>query len=503
VAALLLLVLTTAAWLSGSFPLFTRGLWYDEGVTQTIVADPDLLHSMRALAGGVDMHPPAYYLALRAFAAVLGRADEVVLRSFAFLCTVAGLAGVYATLRFAYPPLASLAGALGLCAQPLVLNHAVEARHYNLLFAEVAWFCYLLLRSRAPGARPRVVVCLMLTAALTATTHYFGIICVALVLAGDLLVFPRPAGANRVRALALTAGVIAVLACAPMVRSQRASVSVPSWLAVPDAGIIRQVLSEVFLPGYLGLGLVGAAGLIALHRHGSRPAQAPPAVRRNPRRLAGVVSLALLPFVLLALSYLYQPVFMARYALPAVIALAPLLAWICARAPRWAVVALCAGFCVASGLGFRTMTDHYQSRDRDRALFLAFLREKCPGDAPIVFQTPLRLSFVSRYANDMAARCYQLDYERDDLDEGLDPRFFLFNRDQARQEAAYYGRPALLNCGTVKPPVVYVVFDEPDLLPRFRSLAGAEQRALDFGVYELRFPQPESAEKQQRTAPPS
>jgi hypothetical protein len=490
VAALLLAVLTASAWAFGAISLFGRGLWYDEGLTQTLVADPSLRHAMRALAGGVETHPPTFYLALRAVAAVTGRADEVVLRSFSWFCALAALVGVYATLRFAFRPLPSLAAVLVLSAHSLVLSYAVEARHYALLLAEIAWLCYFLRRSREPRGRRWFVAAAAVTAVLAATTHYFGIIGVGLVLAGDTLVSYRSAPANRARAVVLAAAVVAVLACAPMLLGQRAAFSVPTWLNALDRDAVAHALATLFSVEYVPLGLVGIAGLAALLRAQTRPANKAPGQSGDTRYLAGAVALALFPVVLLALSSLYYPVFGERYALPAVIALAPPLAWVFARAPRWVVVVVCAGFIVLGGYKLRYLADDFRNRDADRQLLYALLREKCPGDAPIVFHMPERLAPLCRYAPDLAPGAYQLDYESADLAGVTDSH--LFNRDLARREAAFYGRPPLFACGGPKPPVLYLVLDEPLLLPEFRPFAAATARKLGHGVVELRFP-PEAA----------
>ncbi len=489
-AVLLLLLLTLALWLGGSFSLFDRIFWFDEGLTQTLVGDPDFLHSLRALAGGVETHPPTYYILLRGAVAMLGRSDEIVLRWFAFLCTVAALVGAYATLRFSYPPLAGFAAVLALAAHPLVLKLGFEARHYNLLLAESAWLCYFLLRSRTPDARAGPVIVLMATAVLLVTTHYFGIICVVLILAGDMLLADRSARANRCRALALGAGFAALAACVPMLRSQRAAISVATWVPMPDAVSVREMLRSLFVP-LLVLGVLACgAAVLTLLRVRRRVAAAAIAMV-VPRSMAGLLSLAALPVVLLVMSYVYQPVFVDRYALPAVLALAPLVAWVCLRFPRGLTVAICAGLLLACGLEMRYLADDYRSRDAQRAQFIIFLRETCQAEAPIAFHTPIRLSWVMRYAPDLAPRCYQLDFDWADLDAGAEAHFF--SRDLARQEAAYYGRPPLLSCRAMNRPLAYVVFDQLDVLPHFRPFARARQRFLGLGLYELRFPEPTGA----------
>jgi hypothetical protein len=485
-AGLLLLLMTAALWLSGSFSLFGRFFWYDESLTQTIVADPDFLHSMRALAGGVETHPPTYYVLLRGVTTVLGRADEVPLRWFAYLCTVVGLVGLYATLRFAYPPLAAFAATLAVGAHPLVLHQGFEARHYNVLLAEAAWLCYFLLRSRVPGAGLWTVIGLAVMAILMVTTHYFGIICLALILAGDALVSFRSGRARLCRVVALAAGVVALACCLPLLRSQRAAITVPTWLPPPKLGDIREIFRLLFVPLLVLIVLVCAVGLLTLARSRRRAAAPQPPAATDWRSMAGLLSLAAMPFVLLVMTYVYQPVLLDRYALPAVLALAPPIAWACVRFPRWLAVIVCAGFWLSCGVEMRYLADDYRTKDAQRAQFMTMLRQDCQPDAPIAFHTPIRLSWVMRYAPDLAPRCYQLDFEWEDLDRGAESHFF--TRDLGRQEAAYYGRPRMLSCHDLKLPVAYVVFDQPDMLPKFRPFAGLTQRHLGLGLFELTFP---------------
>src|SRR5437660_1448740 len=65
--------------LAGALSLFSRHFWSDELYTVTLVGDPDFGHSLQALAGGVETHPPTYYLFLRSFTWLNG-ANEIALR---------------------------------------------------------------------------------------------------------------------------------------------------------------------------------------------------------------------------------------------------------------------------------------------------------------------------------------------------------------------------------------------------------------------------------------
>src|SRR5438093_187083 len=63
--------------------LFARHFWIDEIFTFALVADPDPVHALGALAGGVDMNPPTLYLLLRGLTLLTGGPGEVAFRVFA------------------------------------------------------------------------------------------------------------------------------------------------------------------------------------------------------------------------------------------------------------------------------------------------------------------------------------------------------------------------------------------------------------------------------------
>jgi hypothetical protein len=483
VAVVLLALFAAQFALSNSFSLFTRQYWYDESVTQSIAGDPDLSHSMKALAAGVDSQPPTPYLLLRGFVTVFGGANELTLRSFAFLAVFIGLLGVYASLRLYFPPLPSFAATLALAAHPLLLFHAVEARPYNLLFATVAWFIYFLLRCRMGDLRWPGILGLVLTAMLVATSHYFGIICLGLIVAGDTVVSFRSTRVRWLHLLALGAGGLALLACFPFLRSQRAAFSVATWLVRPDRAEILRVLGVLFLPPFF---LVFVAWVIILGLvHYFRRRRSTQSLAPQFKPFFGVIGLVLLPFVLLLMSYVLQPVYLERYALPSLTVLAIPVAYVSARQPPWAIGLLCAGFCICGGLELNRLAVHYRGIEAGRKEFQAFLREHCPEDQPIVFQFPLRLFVIERYAPDLAAHCYQLDFDSRDVDS-TDDWFFL--RDQAHVNAAYFAHPKLITVAELRTrPVAFLVVEKPDLIPRFRCFADSKPQHLGQGVFELRM----------------
>src|SRR5688500_1826214 len=69
-------------WICNGYRLFGRHLWLDEVHTHLLVADPDIGHSMQALAGGTDNSPPTLYLMLRGFCVLVGGPGPTSFRIF-------------------------------------------------------------------------------------------------------------------------------------------------------------------------------------------------------------------------------------------------------------------------------------------------------------------------------------------------------------------------------------------------------------------------------------
>src|SRR5262249_7225550 len=133
--------------------LFARHFWIDEIFAFTLVADPDPVHALRALAGGVDMNPPMLYLLLRGFTLLTGGPGEIVFRVFASLSILLALLGIYLLLRRAYTPRVAFTAVLLLECHPLILTHAFEARFYGPWLAAIVWFAYALVLFRTSPRR--------------------------------------------------------------------------------------------------------------------------------------------------------------------------------------------------------------------------------------------------------------------------------------------------------------------------------------------------------------
>lgn len=445
-------IVASQLWLADGGLLFSRRFWLDEIYTHTLVADPDPVHALRALAGGVETHPPASYLLLRGVTALSGSADEVTFRVFAFACALVGLAGVYALLRQAFAPLPSFAAVLAVWIHPLVIWQGLEARPYAPWFAVTPWFAYLLVRARF-GETLWVNLGLAVAAVLMCTLHYFGIITLALIVAGEISARRREGVPWARGLLATLAGPVALAGCYPLLAQQRASVTVPTWVGPGGweditggwprlKGFLlhaKLFLADIFFFPYF-LALVVIAWLAQLW-----PSPRGPVQRRHGDLLtqAGASALVLVPFALVGLSAAWHSVLVSRYCLPALVALAPAAAWLLAQAGRPWVLLACALMAATGASELAARRTKFAEQDGEteelvQALRLLRTSGMTARGEPIVFESPAKMYVVCGYAPELAPYCYLLDFEVGDIDNASPARVFV--RDLARNYAAFYPR---------------------------------------------------------------
>ncbi|HLE29621.1 MAG TPA: glycosyltransferase family 39 protein [Anaerolineales bacterium] len=126
----LLLALLLAAWLR-FYRIEYQSYWNDEGNSRAMTAKSagDILR-----AAAADIHPPAYYLMLKAWAAFAGE-SELALRGFSALTGVLLVALLYRLGREYFDAPAGIAAALLSAFNPFLVYYGQEARMYSLLAA--------------------------------------------------------------------------------------------------------------------------------------------------------------------------------------------------------------------------------------------------------------------------------------------------------------------------------------------------------------------------------
>jgi hypothetical protein len=375
-SAILAGLLTGILVASGQDWMLSRPFWLDEILTAILTSDPDVAHSMTALAHGADTNPPVRYLLLRMFAMCYPGTPEFSYRLFAVGSLWAAGVGAYLLCRRFAEPLAAMVAAAALCTHPVALGNAVEIRFYTTLLAAAVWFCYALVLIKTPGHAVAKGIFLAVASALLCTMHYFGAAMMfPLIVAGDWLGDGRPARVKAIGLLPALAGPVALLACAPFYFGQRDAVHGTTWIERLNADQITQVFGQIFfiLPVAIVLGVfliavvVGwlmrwidarrkstattapaAASASDSQRTSARPA--PRVVAKlaawfaGPRggadhppvlgAMAGMSALLLLPVVLMLFSWLVQPAFLTKYAIGALAGMVPLTAYLASRMGR-------------------------------------------------------------------------------------------------------------------------------------------------------------------------
>ncbi len=306
-----------------------HGLWFDELFTAEVARLPlgEILSAIAAgegttsyLAGVPPSYNAPYYLVVHAWMALPGLGGDTSLRVLSLLATAGGIALVTrAVSRLTTRATGVLAG-LTLAANPLVLEQAVEARSYGL--AVLATGAALLGLVRWLQDPPRGLVLFGLAGAGMGLAHWYAVTVLAAFVVAALLLRGRAAvrvavvgtlaalpavglvgvnllngtGSRNAEHLRDTGGTLAELAVeawsggrTPLlylsvalavlgaVRARGVRVVAACWLLVPLALLlVAELARPVYLPRYLlagllGLGVLAAAGALAVPR-GARAA---------------------------------------------------------------------------------------------------------------------------------------------------------------------------------------------------------------------------------------
>jgi hypothetical protein len=486
VAVLLAVILAAQLALSGSFYLLSRNLWLDEIVTNVLVSDENVLHSLGAIASGLDTNPPVYHLLLRVFRMLVRHGGEATLRSFSLISMLAALVALYLNLRQVYLPLTALAGVLAVWSHPLLLRCAFGARMYAPWFAAVVWFAYLLGRSWNAATHVWLRILLACSSFLTCTLHTLGALSLGLVLSAHLL-FHHSAQWDWLTLGWASFGPVALLGWLPLLWKQNFANPV-TWLKAPTKHSVADFARGILIPKLLATILVLGAGLSAFLPGSSETVGTMRHDPSNPAMLAGLAGLVLLPIGLVALSCAVQPLLDDRYATPTVASFAPAIAALLSPLPSLWLAALCGLFLMIGATHLSSLRREYWTKDRETTELIQAI-VKHAGQEPVFFETLLELSVVSHYAQNLAQRCYVLDFETGQLGGVDDLR--IANRNHARLLARFYSRFSMMPWESVRVlPRLYLVPSGTitlklrcsDLGTRYRGFRAV---SLDAGLYEL------------------
>lgn len=466
---------------SGLALLFTRPYWLDEWHTMLVANRLSALQVIGDLYNGSDFAPPFTHLSFWLLRAITGGGDlePWIARTFTLLCTVAAVYFTFAILRRRFDRAASIAGMLAVATHAMVISYAFEARFYApwLLFAAMfAWSLGL------DTARGRWVAGSIAAVGLC-TTHWFGVVTLGLMCLGAFLCRPasdHPGLAGRISRIApALTGIVALLACIPLLLGQRASVTERSWVQELSWSQFAHLANTFWLDTvpFIAAAVIAAMWIGEKVRVSRRQAaEGRPrsfAAGRHDPSIAALIALGAMPIALAVLSLL-QPVMLDRYAITALLAWAPLVAvavQLLPNAVRYIAIALL-GVVGLAGLGAQVgiARQTVQIVMRDRAL----LGENC-GRGTVAFTTRLQMYNhadvirrscpSARYVaidNDKLARLYSGPNERVQ-------RQFRSENEFAEMHRRMYGFPQVISNAALDSLDHFVVMLEPSFVPRDAS----------------------------------
>ncbi|GHB96462.1 hypothetical protein GCM10007047_10410 [Cerasicoccus arenae] len=367
-AVLLIIAAASVAYGAPLWHIWSKEFWLDELYTYFMVLGYPGKTLIEALSQGGDYNPPALYMALKGWSSFFG-VSESAFRAFSSACVFIGLVSVYYMLGSRFSRLVCFVTTVGFWATTggQLIVHSFEARFYGPWFAGVAVLCLLLVRpAHSRVGRGLRYVLIALVSVWICSVHYFGVISLGLIGASHVLLDFRTKDRWRDVA-ALLPGVLALAVFIPLYQSQRSlfADAPATWIADPTFAASVQFLRNEMLLWFVGVPLAFLA--VQLIVRIKRP---PPPAIDFLRTFAAPLGLVVFPLVLVTLSWLVQPVMMARYCMPYLICWVPMVALILSRsvipvrllvfaAFLWIGQKYCLGYLVLEGKRADSVAHHY------------------------------------------------------------------------------------------------------------------------------------------------
>ena len=319
---------------------YSKPIWHDELFTYYLARIDTLPQLWQALASGTDLNPPLYYLAVRVCSALIGD-GPMATRLPSMLGFVLMTMCVYVFVRRRLPARFALIAAV---APSLTgaYTYAFEGRPYGLVLgfaalALVAW------QRAATSLWIAPALCAAALAAAT-STHYYGILTLAPLAAGELT---RSALRRRVDfriVVALMCGILPLVFLRALIAAGRQFA--PTFWSRPSVDLLIGSYSLLVDP--LAQLAISGAILAALVTYGigsRRVASASSATTGNNSafaldELVAGAAFIMIPAIGFAMSAVATGGFHERYVVTGVIGVAILLCWWCAVTLRSTVTSV-------------------------------------------------------------------------------------------------------------------------------------------------------------------
>jgi hypothetical protein len=487
VALGLAVFLTSQIALARPKALYNGPLWLDEYLTDLVVRDPSISHSIDAVRHGVDTNPPVYHLVLRSWlkltAPIFRDSPRAAMRAFSTICIWLSLLGAYILLRKTFPPWPAIIGVLALWPHPDLIDQTIEARFYAPMLAATIGFCLAAMMPRDSITRG---ILLALTSALACTLHYFGILAIIVIAVAVLLVDEGSFKQRILHLLPALAGPIVLLPFVFFIKSQGAGLTVKTWLHPFSPRLAREFLEAVFYP--LAMVIVLAVWWIARLLQKEKSEEP-----RNLWPMLPLIALASVPGIIIVFSALVQSALLSRYAITAVLAAAPVAALLANQLHRRPLIVMALGLI---GLGFfqlRGESNLHIGMQQALDDQIATLR----SDAlPIIFADRGDACALIVAAPDLTPRVSILDLRQNGIELS---RFRLYEIEMVGKVSEFYPMPPLIASQKLQGIGQFHLIAAPDDL----SMLFREVRLKQIGdwLYEVSFdPNPTSLKNSDATS---
>lgn len=373
-----------------------ESLWLDEGYSALLARQ-----SLQQILAGLsqDLHPPVYGILLHGWTRLFGE-SEAALRSLSALFGVLLIFVVYRFAKDLSGSRTAFYAALITALSTFHVYYSQEARSYTLMAllaaASFRYFFRLVERPRASDAAWYLVCTTLLL-----YTHSFGLLTVA----AENLVYAvrffirRPAGPLRWTFWAALQLILGLL-WSPWVLislGQTRAIGPESWISRPDFGSFLHAL-RTLAGGFKLLGFYGAAIVLGLRtlRGGGRSFEAG-------ALLAWAGTVVVIP---LAVSWVWTPVFVARYLAAATVPLILLaaigIASIEKALPRRTAAAILVLFCLHS----LYLADRRIDKEEWRPMAAYLSSEARPGELVILSSSGTQVLDYYLGRNDLDIRVF-------------------------------------------------------------------------------------------------
>ncbi|MBL8812406.1 MAG: hypothetical protein JNM43_19740 [Planctomycetaceae bacterium] len=423
---------TGIVWIAQGSSLLFRDLWMDEVHSWLLLTAPTQSHMLSALADGADFNPPGWYLITRWLTAG-GYPSELLFRSLSLFWMLLAVVAVWVILARRYSRVIALLAVVAAASHPLIIYQSTEIRFYSFWCATILWLAVCLdWKPNAASMRfVRYVGCGLL-AVLTVTTHYFGIISLALVCLPAALRWLKRREGLWDLLWTLVPAISALIAVLPFLRGQRAALTRPTWISPPTLSDSFMFL-EALLP-YRPILL--AALVLAAIRYASTRSRTGSDPDEGWHRGASweLLCLALMPLAIVAFSWGLQPALVTRYALvgllPVAAVFAPLLNDL---SVRWQRVVLC----LLLLLGGKSLHETALSAQLEASARADLARQlgSC-NDGPVIMEDRIVWMGLLHRHRELRTTCYLVDFSDNEL--LADSALRVVQRDAGRRIARWF-----------------------------------------------------------------